>query len=128
MRVLVAWTLPLALAASLSAQEERGEPPEAEQEQQEASEPFVRIYWDEGLRIAGLRQNFAFKIGGMVQNDTAFFSEQSSDEGELGRLENTAAVNWYPTNNARLMANFIRAQRGGVDGIWIFEIRLQWAY
>lgn len=40
----------------------------------------------------------------------------------------TAAVNWYPNNHARVMANLIRAQRSGVDGIWIFEIRLQWAY
>ncbi len=88
MCVLVGWTLALALAASLSAQEEQGEPPEVEQEPQEASEPFMRIYWDEGLHIAGLRQNFTVKVGGLIQNDTAFFSKQSDIEVELGELKN----------------------------------------
>ena len=59
------------------------------------------------------------------------YSHLDLDDKEInGGILNdcTTAVNWYPNNNARVMANLIRAQRSGVDGIWIFEIRLQWAY
>jgi phosphate-selective porin OprO/OprP len=84
--------LALALAAPLGAQEEQGQSSQAGEEQQEEekkpSEPFVRIYWDEGLRIAGLRKNFTVKVGGLVQNDTAFFSTPSDKESELGKLDN----------------------------------------
>ena len=59
------------------------------------------------------------------------YSHLDLDDQEIsGGILNdfTAAVNWYPNNNARVMANLIRAKRSGSDGIWIFEIRLQWAY
>ena len=84
--------LALALAAPLGAQEKQGQSSQAGEEQQEEekepSEPFVRIYWDEGLRIAGLRKNFTVKVGGLIQNDTAFFSKPGDKESELGQLEN----------------------------------------
>ena len=92
MRTLVGWTLALALAAPLGAQDEQGQSSQAEEEQQEEekepSEPFVRIYWDEGLRITGLRQNFTLKVGGLVQNDTAFFGKQRDTDSEFGELKN----------------------------------------
>ncbi len=52
------------------------------------------------------------------------------DKGISGGILNdfTAALNWYPNNNARVMANLVRAKRSGVGGNWIFQIRLQWAY
>ena len=59
------------------------------------------------------------------------YSHLDLDDKEIrgGTLNDfTAAVNWYPNNHARVMANLIRAKRSGVDGVWIFEIRLQWAY
>ncbi len=59
------------------------------------------------------------------------YSRLDLDDKEIsGGILNdfTAAVNWYPNNNARVMANLIRAKRAGVDGIWIFQVRLQWAY
>jgi phosphate-selective porin OprO/OprP len=40
----------------------------------------------------------------------------------------TAAINWYPNRNARVMLNFIRAKRDRLDPIWVAQIRLQWAY
>ncbi len=59
------------------------------------------------------------------------YSHLDLDDQEIsGGILNdfTAAVNWYPNNNARVMANLIRARRSGVEGIWLFQIRLQWAY
>jgi phosphate-selective porin OprO/OprP len=76
----------LALTSPLGAQEEPDRPPQKE-EQKEERTPLFRIYWDEGLRVTGLRKNFTVKVGGMVQNDTAFFSEQS-EAGEFGELQN----------------------------------------
>jgi len=38
----------------------------------------------------------------------------------------TAALNWYPQHNSRVMFNIIRAKRRSVDPVWIFQIRLQW--
>ena len=89
-RILANWALALALASPLSAQEEHDQPPDPpnEEEEKEESAPRVRIYWDDGLHIVGLNRNFTTSVGGMIQNDTAFFSEQNTDEGELGTLEN----------------------------------------
>lgn len=92
MRILAGWTLALTLAAGVGAQDEADEPREAEaaqeEEQEPEKEPFVRIFWDEGIHITGLRQNFTVNIGGMVQNDTAFFSNPRSEEMEPGVLDN----------------------------------------
>jgi len=52
--------------------------------------------------------------------------DKAVNGGTLNDL--TAAVNWYPNRNARVMANLIRAERSGANGVWIFEVRLQWAY
>jgi phosphate-selective porin OprO/OprP len=89
-RILANWVLALALASPLGAQEQQDQTPDPpnEEEEKDESAPRVRIYWDEGLHFVGLNRNFTTLVGGMVQNDTAFFSEQDSDEGELGRLEN----------------------------------------
>lgn len=89
-RILASWALALALASPLGAQEEQDQPSDTPNEEQEKEEsaPSARIYWDEGLHIVGLYRNFTTTVGGMVQNDTALFSEQTSEEGELGRLEN----------------------------------------
>ncbi len=37
----------------------------------------------------------------------------------------TAAFNWYPNDNARVMVNFDRAEGYRLDPIWIAQIRLQ---
>ena len=54
--------------------------------------------------------------------------DRGIDGGALNDL--TAAVNLYPTSNARVMFNLIRAKRvdTGLDPVWIAQIRLQWAY
>lgn len=59
------------------------------------------------------------------------FSQIDLNDKEIrgGTLNDfTAAFNWYPNGNARVMVNVIRAKRGGLDPIWIAQIRLQWAY
>lgn len=76
MRIVAGWVLVLTLAAPIGAQE-----PE------QSRDRFLRIYWDEGLRITGLRKNFTVHVGGMVQNDTAFFSDLP-DGDEVPTLEN----------------------------------------
>jgi len=49
---------------------------------------------------------------------------------EGGRMADlTAAFNWYPTRNARVMTNVIRSSASLLeDPVWIAQIRLQWAY
>ena len=48
------------------------------------------------------------------------------DGGELNDF--TFALNWYPTANARVMTNVIRARRSGIGALYIFQLRLQWHY
>ena len=79
-------------------------------------------------------QEFMGAEGGFGALEVAFrFSrldliDRGIDGGALNDL--TAALNWYPTSNARVMLNLIRAKRvdTGLDPVWIAQVRLQWAY
>lgn len=39
----------------------------------------------------------------------------------------TLGVNWYPTRAQRAAFNVIRAERGGLEPLWVFQLRLQWS-
>ncbi len=78
---------------------------EEEGEQEEKSEPWATIYWDEGLHIHGLYKNFTINIGGMAQNDTAAFSSQNADEAGRGPFQN--GVEW---RRARIYAEGVFAR------------------
>ena len=69
----------LAPAGYASGQEEEAVP----DEQEEKSEPWASIYWDEGLHIHGPDKNFTINVGGMAQNDTAAFTRQNEDDSDL---------------------------------------------
>ena len=52
------------------------------------------------------------------------------DRGIEGGLLNdfTLGFNWYPNDSARLMLNAVRAERKGLETVWIAQARIQWAY
>ncbi len=79
MRVFMLLLLLLAPAGYASGQEEEAVP----DEQEEKSEPWASIYWDEGLHIHGPDKNFTINVGGMAQNDTAAFTRQNEDDSDL---------------------------------------------
>jgi len=53
-------------------------------------------------------------------------NDKSVEGGVLNDF--TLALNWYANDHARVMVNAIRAKREGVEGVWIGQVRLQWAY
>ena len=48
------------------------------------------------------------------------------DGGELNDF--TAAFNWYPTHETRVIFNAILADRKGFETVGIFQVRLQVAF
>ena len=53
-------------------------------------------------------------------------TDEEIDGGVMNNL--TGAFNWYATRNARVLTNVIRSRVEGFDPVWIFQVRLQWAY
>jgi len=66
----------------------------------------------------------AFEVA--ARFSTIDLSSGDIDGGELRDF--TAAFNWYPNRNARVMTNFIRADRSDFGTMYIFQVRLQWHY
>lgn len=62
----------------------------------------------------------AFRFSGLDLND------KDVRGGKL--VDFTAALNWYPTYDTRVMFNVIRAAREGADVVWIAQVRVQLAY
>jgi len=78
------------------------------------------------------KREFRDGNGGLGAFEIAFrFSRIDLDDGAIsgGRLNDiTGAFNWYFTKNYRTQFNVIRADRVGIDPVWIFQMRLQVAF
>ena len=70
--------------------------------------------------------------GGLGALEVAFrFSRiDLTDEEVEGGIMNdaTVAFNWYASRNGRVSTNVIHSRVEGFDPVWIFQVRLQWAY
>ena len=67
---------------------------------------------------------------GAIELALRFSRIDLTDEEIAGGIMNnlTGAFNWYASRNARVLTNVIRSRVEGFDPVWIFQVRLQWAY
>lgn len=57
------------------------------EKQQAADSKTFKLYWKEGIRYDTLDKAFQMRIGGRIQNDWAFFDQDSGLEGTVGNWD-----------------------------------------
>jgi phosphate-selective porin len=60
---------------------------EALEKQQSADSKTFKLYWKEGIRFDTEDKAFQMRIGGRIQNDWAFFDQDSSLEDAVGNWD-----------------------------------------